>query len=222
MICQYCFVLIENAKGKRKYCSFFCNSSAKASIVTTTDFWESLDYKSKPGCWLWQRAKDKDGYGVFRFRKKKIMAHQHAHKIAIGAAGAGMYYLHTCDTPSCCRPGHIYAGTPKRNVDDMRARNRPRGIYSITESERSRIRLASIASVEEARARGLRFASKYLGAWRKRDRWGSGIRLAGRVYNLGSFETDVAASIAYCHKYKELIGVWPTPKEGKVLPFEVE
>jgi hypothetical protein len=36
----------------------------------------------------------------------------------------GMWALHTCDTPSCCNPGHLYWGTPQQNVADMQARGR--------------------------------------------------------------------------------------------------
>jgi hypothetical protein len=75
------------------------------------------------GCWLWTRLKNPEGYGLFFVtrdgRKRLAMAHRVAWVRANdGAVPDGLYVCHRCNTPSCVRPDHLYAGTPKENARD--------------------------------------------------------------------------------------------------------
>jgi hypothetical protein len=36
----------------------------------------------------------------------------------------GKYGCHTCDTPSCANPSHVFPGTQQENMDDMAAKGR--------------------------------------------------------------------------------------------------
>jgi hypothetical protein len=79
------------------------------------------------GCWLWASAVRGDGYGAFEVvsrttapswlpLSKQVSAHRYAYARAVGSWPTGQV-LHTCDTPLCVRPEHLYEGT---NVDNMR------------------------------------------------------------------------------------------------------
>jgi len=44
-----------------------------------------------------------------------------------GPISDGLWVLHRCDNPPCCRPDHLFLGTPADNTADMIAKGRGRG-----------------------------------------------------------------------------------------------
>ena len=78
---------------------------------------------SASGCWDWNRLKDKDGYGKVGYNYKTYRAHRLSYIINKGEIG-NMCVLHTCDNPSCINPEHLFLGTQKDNMDDMRDKRR--------------------------------------------------------------------------------------------------
>ncbi|HAM55596.1 MAG TPA: hypothetical protein DCQ64_09375 [Candidatus Rokubacteria bacterium] len=86
-------------------------------------FWAKI-IKTAAGCWLWAGPVDKDGYGYFFFDGKTDRAHQVAFTLTVGRIPKGLFVLHHCDTPACCRPDHLYAGTAKDNARDREVRGR--------------------------------------------------------------------------------------------------
>lgn len=80
-------------------------------------------------CMLWSGSKDKDGYGLITLRtdtgKTSVGAHRLSwelfHKTQVPS---GMYVLHTCDTPSCVNPLHLYIGNQFDNMRDCVTRGR--------------------------------------------------------------------------------------------------
>ncbi len=69
------------------------------------------------GCWLWIGAKFNDGYGSFYLNGENVRAHRFSYLYHIGAAD-NLNVCHTCDTPSCVNPQHLFLGTHKQNVED--------------------------------------------------------------------------------------------------------
>jgi hypothetical protein len=87
-----------------------------------------ITYEPNTGCHLWTGWVNKQGYGqVFRRingKGKTLLAHRVAYAEAHGGIPEGAQINHTCDTPLCVNPSHMYAGTQADNIRDMIARGR--------------------------------------------------------------------------------------------------
>lgn len=75
-------------------------------------------------CWEWTLARDANGYGVVSFHNKQARCHRVMWVIHHGEIASGMFILHHCDNPSCCRLDHLYEGTPQQNMGDKYKRKR--------------------------------------------------------------------------------------------------
>lgn len=102
-------------------------------------FWQKVDRASK--CWLWVAGRFPNGYGCFRPSGSGSKgAHVWAFEQAFGPIPDGFFVLHTCDIRPCVRNdepgiyiingiarprfGHLWLGTPRDNMADMREKGR--------------------------------------------------------------------------------------------------
>lgn len=97
------------------------------------NFWERM---AKPagedGCWLWQGSKVGGGYGNLTFRQRQYKCHRLALHFHTPQPSANCHACHTCDTPACCNPRHLYWGSPVTNVSDRDDRGRRKGPKGVT------------------------------------------------------------------------------------------
>lgn len=80
--------------------------------------------KDAGGCWIWTAAHSSGGYGQIARNGKNIYAHRVSYEMFVGPIPAGMYICHTCDTPACVNPAHLFAGTQRDNAIDMSRKGR--------------------------------------------------------------------------------------------------
>ncbi len=80
------------------------------------------------GCWLWIRSTNINGYGQAYVNKAKLMAHRYAWQLFKGEIPKGIQVLHSCDTPSCVNPEHLYLGTHHDNMRDRKEKGRYRTV----------------------------------------------------------------------------------------------
>lgn len=80
--------------------------------------------KKTETCWLWTGFIKKSGYGLYN--KKRV--HRIAYELFKGHIPKGMFVCHSCDVRNCVNPDHLWLGTNKDNLNDMKIKGRgPRG-----------------------------------------------------------------------------------------------
>ena len=95
-------------------------------------FMRHVSPEPNTGCWLWEVSCRPNGYGQFApdGSGRPVHAHRAAYELLVGTIPEGMQVCHRCDVRSCVNPDHLFLGTQKDNVDDMRAKGRAKwGAY---------------------------------------------------------------------------------------------
>lgn len=89
-------------------------------------FHEKWDLDEEGKCWVWNASKAGKGYGQIKIPKtrKQVYAHRLSYMIYKGEITEGLDVCHTCDNPSCVRPSHLFLGTRKDNLQDMKSKDR--------------------------------------------------------------------------------------------------
>lgn len=93
-------------------------------------FWNNVDLPfnaTDEDCWLWKAAKDSCGYGRMSVNNTNSTMHRLSFELHKGSIPSGMLVCHTCDTPSCVNPSHLFLGTEKDNMRDMKSKGRDTG-----------------------------------------------------------------------------------------------
>jgi hypothetical protein len=98
-------------------------------MVNREEFESKYSIEPNASCWLWTGMLHRQGYGfipALRKQDQKIImatAHRISYRLFRGPIVLPNVN-HTCHTPGCVNPDHLYNGTQKDNVDDIWAAGR--------------------------------------------------------------------------------------------------
>ena len=87
-------------------------------------FEDKYEDVTESGCWIWIAYSLPNGYGRFGLNGKTELAHRASYMLHKGDIPEGFHVCHTCDTPSCVNPDHLFLGTPKDNMQDCKKKGR--------------------------------------------------------------------------------------------------
>lgn len=103
-------------------------------------FFAKCSPEPNSGCWIWTSAVNSNGYGVTRYEGKMEAAHRVAWRLYRGEIPPKMFVCHTCDTPLCANPDHLFIGTVAENHRDMDRKGRRRTGSKYPEALKEKVR----------------------------------------------------------------------------------
>lgn len=88
-----------------------------------TRFLKLVDIKGPNECWLFKDTKSR--YPYFWNGKKRQNANRFIYEYVNNITlTSDQFVCHTCDTPRCCNPKHLWLGDAKSNADDRDQKGR--------------------------------------------------------------------------------------------------
>lgn len=124
--------------------------------------------KDPCGCWLWvggvrkkTRSNNKE-YGDFWLNGKRALAHRASWLLHKGDIPAGQIICHSCDTPLCVNPDHLWIGTQADNMKD--AWSKGRGKNNSKQGERHKLSKLSermVNDIKESALSGVELAKRF-------------------------------------------------------------
>lgn len=89
--------------------------SPQMSKTELTSRLRELSVVSNNGCWIWAAGVGSRGYAQASLGGKSIRVS----RLILGLTNPAIYACHTCDTPRCVNPDHLFAGTNQDNMNEI-------------------------------------------------------------------------------------------------------
>lgn len=93
---------------------------------TLARLFERICPEPNTGCWLWQGGCISSGYGATTIGRRQVLVHRLAFELKHDREPGEAEVCHTCDTPACCNPDHLFLGSHQQNMADSKAKGRHR------------------------------------------------------------------------------------------------
>jgi HNH endonuclease len=82
------------------------------------------NFEKTDGCWEWKGTLHSKGYGQGSFNDSPYLAHRLSYELYVGPIPYKHFVCHHCDNRKCVKPSHLFTGTNKDNMLDMRLKGR--------------------------------------------------------------------------------------------------
>lgn len=143
-----------------RFCSRQCAGIGKRIPVAGRLLAMSIP-EPNSGCWLWLGNINYLGYGMVRDGRMRS-AHRASFEVFRGPIPDGMDILHRCDVRCCINPDHLWLGSHRDNMRDMRTKGRNRAysgslhpLAKLTEDIVLKARESGILPIEFAEQNGI-------------------------------------------------------------------
>ena len=124
--------------------------------------------KDPNGCWIWNGAITSRGYGAIWHNKTSASAHRLSYQAFKNSSATGLYVCHTCDTPSCVNPEHLFLGTGTDNQNDSYQKGRNSNAKLSNEKIDCMRRLVSLRITYSQIAKILNITPSLITYWKKK------------------------------------------------------
>lgn len=110
--------ILDGRKGRRRRLYVKKGGDPLSADHLARRLANGLESAPTDSCWLWNRTKSAHGYGTLTVAGRRQYAHRLAYILSGRSLGPGQQVLHSCDTPSCLNPAHLWAGSRSDNMRD--------------------------------------------------------------------------------------------------------
>lgn len=86
--------------------------------------WAAVVPEPNTGCWIWARHGNSDGYGSMRVGGAEHRVHRLSYRAFVGPFDESLFVCHSCDTPACINPDHLWVGSHADNQRDKARKER--------------------------------------------------------------------------------------------------